>query len=254
MIFYFTGTGNSQYVAQSLAREGERVISIGECLRNGRFAFDVLGFEPVGIVCPVYFGGLPMAVVQFLDKLELSEQLSAFQGPILWVSHDRGEVFRNCRRVCVLDRGASQGTVTLEELFHRPATEAAAQLSGCKNYADAVPQGDAVLLPQWGLTLSCGRAVPADTRRVGIRAHHVRPAESGENAFSVRVLRVVEDVFSTIVLLRPEGAAEGVPPLRMELDKETWQAISGREKLTVSVQAEDILLLRPSGERPKEDV
>lgn len=90
MIFYFTGTGNSQYVAQSLAREGEQVISIGECLRNGRFAFDVLGFEPVGIVCPVYFGGLPMAVVQFLDKLELSEQPDYFYGVLTYGGFSAG--------------------------------------------------------------------------------------------------------------------------------------------------------------------
>ena len=236
---------------EGLERQYPRQLSGGQQQRVALAR--ILCSRPEVILLDEPFSALD-SYLKYQLELELSDQLSAFQGPILWVSHDRGEVFRNCRRVCVLDRGASQGTVTLEELFHRPATEAAAQLSGCKNYADAVPQGNAVLLPQWGLTLSCGRAVPADTRRVGIRAHHVRPAESGENAFSVRVLRVVEDVFSTIVLLRPEGAAEGAPPLRMELDKETWQAISGWEKLTVSVQAEDILLLRPSGERPKEDV
>ena len=79
---------------------------------------------------------------------------------MLWVSHDRGEVFRNCRRVCVIDRGRSQPVTTLGELFRSPGTEAAARLSGCKNYADARPREDAVFLPDWGLTLSCSRPVP----------------------------------------------------------------------------------------------
>ena len=42
--------------------------------------------------------------------------------------------------------------------------ESAARLSGCKNIVEAVPAGNAVILPQWGLTLDCGKAVPADVR------------------------------------------------------------------------------------------
>ena len=42
--------------------------------------------------------------------------------------------------------------------------ESAARLSGCKNIVEAVPAGNAVTLPQWGLTLDCGKAVPADAR------------------------------------------------------------------------------------------
>ena len=42
--------------------------------------------------------------------------------------------------------------------------ESTARLSGCKNIVEAVPAGNAVTLPQWGLTLDCGKAVPADVR------------------------------------------------------------------------------------------
>ena len=57
-------------------------------------------------------------------ELELAETLGGFPGTVLWVSHDRGEVFRNCRRVCVIDRGRSQPVTTLGELFRSPGTEA----------------------------------------------------------------------------------------------------------------------------------
>ena len=177
-------------------------------------------------------------------ELELAETLGGFPGTVLWVSHDRGEVFRNCRRVCVIDRGRSQPVTTLGELFRSPGTEAAARLSGCKNYADARPREDAVFLPDWGLTLSCGRPVPEGVCRIGIRAHHVQLAGPGaENAFSCTAVKVVEDVFSTIVLLRPEGAAPEAPLLRMELDKDNWQAVPDKDRLTVSVPPEAILLL-----------
>ena len=178
-------------------------------------------------------------------EVELAETLEQFPGTILWVSHDRNEVFRNCRRVCVLDQGKSQGTLTLRELFHEPVTEAAARLSGCKNYADAVPQGASVSLPEWGLTLECGKEVSADISRIGIRAHHVTmAAANAPGAFPCDVLRVIQDVFVTIVLLRPEGAAPDAPPLRMELDRDVWHAAEDKKHVWVSIQPRDILLLK----------
>ena len=178
-------------------------------------------------------------------ELELSDLLADFQGPILWVSHDRGEVFRNCKKVCVMEQGMSQGTVTLRQLFHRPETEAAARLSGCKNIVEAVPAGSAVTLPQWGLTLDCMGPVPAGIRRVGIRAHHVTAvSERTSGAFPCTVERVIQDVFTTIVLLRPEQAAPGAPPLRMELEREAWRQLDHPGALWVSVQPRDLLLLK----------
>lgn len=203
----------------------------------------ILASRPRALLLDEPFSALD-SYLRYQLELELAETLDRFPGPVVWVSHSRDEVFRNCRRVCVIDRGRSQPVVSLAELFHSPGTEAAARLSGCKNYADALPEGDAVRLPQWGLTLSCGRAVPPECRRVGIRAHHVRPAPAGaENAFPCAVVRVVEDVFSTIVLLRPESAAPGAPPLRMELDQAAWQAAPDKARLTVAVSPADILLL-----------
>ena len=77
------------------------------------------------------------------------------------------------------------------------------------------------------------------------RAHHVRPAVPGSlNAFPGLVVRVVEDVFSTIVLLMPDSAAESAPVLRMEMEKDAWQTVNDKQKLTVAIEPENIMLLR----------
>lgn len=146
---------------------------------------------------------------------------------------------------CVLDQGASQGTFTLRQLFHEPETEAAARLSGCKNIVEAVPAGSAVTLPAWGLTLSCGKPVPADICQAGIRARHVMTVPEGTpDAFYCTVERVIQDVFTTIVLLRPEGAASGAPLLRMELERDDWRRLNRPEGLWIAIQPRDILLLK----------
>lgn len=203
----------------------------------------ILAAEPRAILLDEPLSALDSFLRQQLE-LELAETLGSFSGTVLWVSHDRGEAFRNCRRVCVLDDGRSQEVRTLEELFRSPDTEAAARLSGCENFLDVLPAGETVSVPAWGVTLACRRPVPAELRRIGIRARHVLPAGAGaENALPCRVLRVVEDVFSTVVLLELQGAGGGAPPLRMELDRTARKSPVGAY-LTVSVQPEHILFLR----------
>ena len=123
--------------------------------------------------------------------------------------------------------------------------ESAARLSGCKNIVEAVPAGNAVTLPQWGLTLDCGKAVPADVRWAGIRAHHVTAAPEGtEGAFLCAVERVIQDVFTTIVLLRPEHAAPDAPPLRMELERDIWRQLGQPVQFWIAVSPGDLLLLK----------
>ncbi len=204
----------------------------------------ILASEPKALLLDEPFSALD-SYMRYQLELELTEALDAFSGPVVWVSHDRGEVFRNCRRVCVLDRGRSQRVQELEGLFRDPGTEAAARLSGCRNYADVQPCPEGLLVPAWGVALRTGGPVPESVRRIGVRAHHVHPARPGEgNAFVCAVERVVEDVFSTIVLLRPKGGAPNGPPLRMEMEKSAWQAVPDKGEITVAVAPEDIMLLR----------
>ena len=66
MILYFSATGNCKYVAARLAQAtGQETLSIVDCIRDGRYAFDD---ETVGIVSPTYFWGLPSIVEEFLQK------------------------------------------------------------------------------------------------------------------------------------------------------------------------------------------
>ena len=204
----------------------------------------ILASEPKAILLDEPLSALD-SYLKYQLELELAETLDAFPGTAVWVSHDRGEVFRSCRRVCVLDAGKSQPVQTLEELFRAPGTEAAARLSGCRNCAGAEPRGEAVFVPAWNVTLRCAGPAADHVRSIGIRAHQVRPAPPGtENSFPCAVVRVVEDVFSTVVMLRPEGAATDAPLLRMELDKSVWQAVPDKQRLTAAIPPEDILLLK----------
>lgn len=71
MILYFSATGNSKYVAEQLANNGERLVFIPDAIDRGNNAFSVEPGERVGIVSPTYNWTLPSITEEFLEKLEL---------------------------------------------------------------------------------------------------------------------------------------------------------------------------------------
>ncbi|MBR4098361.1 MAG: ATP-binding cassette domain-containing protein [Clostridium sp.] len=230
-----------QFRLEGVANQKPAQLSGGQQQRTAMAR--ILASQPRALLLDEPFSALDSYLKHQLE-LELAETLDRFSGPVLWVSHDRGEVFRNCSQVCIIDQGRSQPVRPLTQLFHDPGTEAAARLSGCKNYADAIPRGSALFLPEWNLTLNCGRPASPRVTRVGIRAHHIRPASApGENTFSCAAVRVVEDVFSIIVLLRPEQALPDAPLLRMELEKAAWQAVPNKQRLNILIPPQALLPL-----------
>ena len=182
-------------------------------------------------------------------ELELSDHLSESAVPVLFVSHSRDEVYRLCSRVCVIAGGRSQPCVPVRELFDAPKTKEAALLSGCKNYSEAVKIAETrVRAVEWGQDLECGRPVPRSVRSLGVRSHYlVLGAGSGENTMECVVLRVVDDVFSTVILAKPLQAtgadASGGSRIRLDVPKEQGAAIHTGERILVSVAPGDILLL-----------
>jgi len=174
-------------------------------------------------------------------ELELSDTLRSFGGSVVYVSHSRDEVSRLCDTVCVLSRGRSDPKTSVRELFSAPGTVGAALISGCKNFSRVSRLDDrTVLCGDWGVKLRTAAVVPPEATFAGVRAHYLRFAAPGEeNAVSCRVSRVIDNVFSTVVMLETPGGA----PLRMELDKEAWAEKGNPETVTVAARPENVMLL-----------
>ena len=75
----------------------------------------ILASEPSAILLDEPFSALDSYLRSQLE-VELAEFLSDFGGPLLWVSHDRGEVLRNCPAICVMEHGRSQPVTTAQDL------------------------------------------------------------------------------------------------------------------------------------------
>lgn len=208
-------------------------------------------------------------------ELELADTLRAFPGGVVFVTHSRDEVYRMCDRVCVLTNGHSGRTVSTRELFDAPATLAEAVMSGCKNVSAATPVGDhALSCVDWGVTLACEREA-AGSDHAGIRAHDLRLVEAdgravgdeggsedagvaaggtaaagdaaagaaaAGNRIPCAVARVIDNVFSTIVMCATPGGAQ----LRLELEKGAWARIGSPERVMLAVDPASVMPLAGS--------
>lgn len=75
MIFYFSGTGNSLYVAKNLSsNQGEELIAISKEMKQDKdfYEYDLKPGEKIIFVYPIYAWAPPAPVVKFISKIKLN--------------------------------------------------------------------------------------------------------------------------------------------------------------------------------------
>ena len=72
MIFYFSGTGNTKWLASRLANAtGERLVSISQAIITGEYDYQLVDDERIGICFPVHGWRPPFIVRDFVKRLNL---------------------------------------------------------------------------------------------------------------------------------------------------------------------------------------
>lgn len=100
MIFYFSATGNSKYVAERLATATEEnLISIEEAMKDKRFVYEANDEDRIGFVMPTYYYGLPKIVEEFLDRVQLFTKKHHYVYHVLTMGGSTGNAGRSFRKL-----------------------------------------------------------------------------------------------------------------------------------------------------------
>lgn len=126
-------------------------------------------------------------------ECQLHTTLAELDCPVVWVSHDPGEIRRNCSDICVMDGGKSQDLVATKTLFTYPQTMAAAQMAGIEN---VIPQA----LSPWPIPEDAGLCVRGADLQVAT------PETVG--AIYCDVVRDYEDGQGNWTVLRPQTSPQ----------------------------------------------
>jgi molybdate transport system ATP-binding protein len=182
-------------------------------------------------------------------ELELAQVFKDLKCTILYVSHNRDEVFRLCDRIVVIEKGTVDIISEKWKLFDYPKTYSAALLTGCKNISGARKISDSTVYAEdFGLELNC-RNIPNDIKYVGIRAQQIMPVFSDESisenevTFQYNVVSIIEDTFKVIMMIQTK-TAEKTLPIRWEMEKELYRKIVDDNTYTAKIAKNKILLLR----------
>lgn len=95
MIFYFSGTGNSHYIAKNIAQHNkEELVSIAMAT-NKINEYTLSDNEIIGFVFPIYAWGPPRPVIEFINNLKLSN----YKGNYVFSIATCGENIGNAMKV-----------------------------------------------------------------------------------------------------------------------------------------------------------
>lgn len=225
----------------------------------------MLAAEPDIIMLDEPFSALDAYLKMQLER-EIMDVLEKYGKTVLFVSHDRNEVYRLTDRIAVMQHGEIADIQKKHALFDRPQTLAATLLTGCKNISRIDRQEDGSLWAKdWGVALRVctDRAVMQETeqerkpkehngteyRFAGFRAHYFEPVSAMEayNVLECEVVREIEDTFSMVVLFKNKGCtAEGAySTLTWELPKEAWAAMKqhAASGIFVKIPEEQLILM-----------
>jgi len=164
-------------------------------------------------------------------EMELAALFKRFSKPVLYVSHNRDEVYRLCDDIAIMNSGKSEIAADKWTLFKNPVTVQAARLTGCKNIAAAVVKSDArgtlVSVPDWGVELNLDEP-RQDIHYVGIRANLIVPASAAKEsdiaaAFPFEIVNEIEDTFTSILMVCKKGT--DLPPIRWEMRKKDRETL-----------------------------
>lgn len=174
-------------------------------------------------------------------ELEVSEVLRNYKIPTILVSHSRAEAYRLCNEICVMSNGKSEDLMNKKELFKNPKTFSSCLISGCKNFSKIEKISENRLRAlDWNIELETSDTILEEHKILGIRAHLIELEKSDENSFAVGVERVVEDVFTYIILVRKKDAKNSI---RIEVDKHILEKVENRENLFITMRKEDLILM-----------
>lgn len=162
----------------------------------------MLAAKPQILMLDEPFSALDAHLKSTLEQ-NLVSLFDAFDGTILYVSHDIDEAIRFCDRIAVVEKGHILEIDTTKELVEHPRSGAAIKLSGCKNS----PRADFVdehhfYVPDWGVTIRSEEDVPEDLKFIGIRAFYLKQAQGpGVNNYLMKVNRISDSRFERTLML-----------------------------------------------------
>jgi molybdate transport system permease protein len=207
-----------------------------------------MAIEPDALLLDEPFAALDPHLRRQMEE-QLRAALAHYNGVVVFVTHDMEEAFRFCTDLLVLDDGRVIAKGPKLELFERPQSVAAAQLTGCKNIVPARRMASGrIAVDAWNCQLVAAGEVSSALTHVGFRSHQLRFQQTtdGVNTFPCWLLSTSEAPHEMTLYLRLHNVPQaGEPPqLQADVPKDVWRLLSAQpQPWRVTLDPTRLLLL-----------
>ena len=186
----------------------------------------MLAAQPGILMLDEPFAALDAHLKSQLEQ-ELLDLFDAYEGSILYVSHDIDEAFRFCDRIAVVGEGRIREIGPTQQIVSCPGTLDTIKLSGCKNTSAARKVGDGLVeAVDWGITLATTDPIPDDLAYVGVRAFFISRVDDPEtfegdprNVIPCVVDRISDSRFERTAMVKAVGCAGFSQRIQWKVDK-----------------------------------
>ncbi|MHB8074370.1 sulfate/molybdate ABC transporter ATP-binding protein [Desulfosporosinus fructosivorans] len=191
-----------------------------------------LAIEPEALLLDEPFSALDDYLRSHMVK-QLTETLSDYSGVTLFVTHNMDEVYRICNQLVVLSLGKIEAIGRKEEVFRKPPSLVAAQLTGCKNFSRAKYISPFEVAAQdWGINLKTRQEISKQIKNVGIRAHAIELAldEDQDNVFScwLNLTSETPSRMTAYLSMQNKALGQGDYHIEWEITKQMWHELKDR--------------------------
>ena len=188
-----------------------------------------LASKPDALLLDEAFSALDTHLRHQIETLVLTT-LENYPGVTLLVTHNLEEAYRICQHLLVVDDGIILTHGLKQDIFEYSSSVRVAQLTGCKNFSQAVIIEDhKIEAVEWGCSLQVVEPIPEYFSHVGIRAHQITfiEEENQPNTFPCWLAATSETQHRMTLYLKLYQPAINAFDyhLQAEVFKEKWHQI-----------------------------
>ena len=171
---------------------------------------------------------------------ELRDTIADFQKPIMFVSHDKDEMYRMVEDVAIIHDGEIISYADKKTIYNKPTSVRAATAIGCENISAVRRVSDErIYAAEWGVELRLDAPV-REIGHVGIHAENILIGNF-ENSGSFEVVSMIENPASQILFVKSRN---GENPAKLRIERktdDTTYAIG--DEVTLSFPADQLVLI-----------
>lgn len=205
----------------------------------------LLAYEPDFFLLDEPFSALDSHLKEDLFP-ELKMVLSDYGKDLIMVSHSKGELYRFCNDIAVLDRGTVVEYGPRNNIFCNPENVSTARLIGCRNISRAKKTGEHELMAlDWDLCLKTRERVTQEINYVGIFPKDLKLIESpGENTMPAKLVEVLEGPEEVSLVYQKSGTMDEKHRLHLVMPKSDWLNRRKSFTETLHLPGEKLLMLK----------